>query len=109
MIITMKQGDTYPTLVAYLQMGNGKPINLNGAAVKLKVKDFTGGFLLDKAVTVRNAATGLVEYEWEPEDTDTPGRYNMEFEVTRADGKIVSVPNDGYITLNIVDELGDAI
>lgn len=106
MIVTIKQGDTYPPLRAYLQMGNGAAINLDGASVRLLLVDADNNPKLSQAMSVMNAAEGLVSYSWGATDTSTPGEYKMEFEITLNDGKIVTVPNDGYITLNIVSELG---
>lgn len=106
MIITIKQGDTYPPLRAYLHMANGSPIRLAGANVKLIVKDEKDNEKTNKSVNIVNEDKGYIEYKWETTDTSIPGEYRGEFEVTLQNGAIVTVPNDGYFVINIVKELG---
>ena len=105
-MITIKQGDTYPPLRAYLQMVTGKAIRLSGASVKLIALDEKGTSKINKAVTIVDEEKGYVEYKWVTADTSLPGEYKAEFEVTQQDGSIVTVPNDGYFTINISNELG---
>jgi hypothetical protein len=45
------------------------------------------------AATVNNAAGGDVQYDWIVGDTDTPGAYIGEFEVTFGSGKPETFPN----------------
>lgn len=106
MIVTMKQGDTYPFLRAYLHMATGKAIRLSGASVRLVVKDDKDNIKISKSANIMDEEKGYVEYRWSSADTSTPGVYRGEFEVTLQNGSIVSVPNDGYFTINIVKELG---
>ena len=105
-MITIKQGDTYPPLRAYLQMVTGKAIRLNGATVKLIVRDPLSIPKINKPVDIIDADNGYVEYRWETADTNQYGEFRGEFEITQQDGSIVTVPNDGYFTINISDELG---
>lgn len=106
MIVTIKQGDTYPYLKAYLHMANGRPIRLSGASVKLIVKDNKDVVKINKSAVILDEEKAYVEYRWVKADTDIQGVYTGEFEVTLQNGAIVSVPNDGYFTINIVKELG---
>ena len=106
MIVTIKQGDTYHFLRAYLHMATGKAIRLSGANVRLVVKDDKDVIKISKSANIVDEETGYVEYRWAATDTSTPGTYIGEFEVTLQNGSIVSVPNDGYFTINIVKELG---
>lgn len=106
MIITIKQGDTYPPLRAYLHMANGKPIRLSGASVRIVVKDDNDNIKISKTANIINEDKGYVEYRWIKADTAIPGEYRGEFEATLQNGAIISVPNDGYFVINIVKELG---
>jgi len=47
----------------------------------------------------------LVRYNWIAADTDTIGSYQAEFEVTYADASIETFPNDGYIRVEIIDDI----
>lgn len=109
MIVTIKQGDTYPPLRAYLQMGDGSAINLDGATVKLVLVDTNNNPKLSESMSVLNAAEGLVSYSWQATDTEDAGSFKAEIEVTLQSGDIVTVPNDGHFTVNIVSELGQVI
>jgi len=51
------------------------------------------------------ALEGLVRYNWTAADTDTVGSYQAEFEVTYADASIETFPNDGYIRVEIIDDI----
>ncbi len=55
--------------------------------------------------TVTDAVDGRVTYLWQAGDTDTSGTYNIEFEIEWGT-EIQTVPNDSYITIKIVDDLG---
>lgn len=105
MIITIKQGDTYPPLRAYLHMANGTPIRLAGSTVRLIVKDEKDNIKISKSANIINEDKGYIEYKWAKTDTSIPGEYRGEFEVTLQNGAIVTVPNDGYFIINIVKEL----
>lgn len=74
--------------------------------VRLIVKDSSNIIAIDSLADVKDEDNGQVEYQWQPRDTANIGKFRGEFEVTTQNGSIVSVPNDGYFTLNIVNELG---
>lgn len=109
MIVTIKQNDTYPDLRARLQMRTGKTIRIEGAEIRLILMDENDNIHLNKMCTIENAIEGYVSYRWLPQDTATAGEYRAEFEVKWANGSIVTVPNDGYFTVNIVKELGGSL
>lgn len=109
MIVTIKKGDTYPPLRAYLQMRTGTPIRIEGATVRLVLKDEEDNIVLNKIVTIEDFNSGYVSYRWLPADTAVAGEYRGEFEITWLDGSILTVPNDGYFTLNIVKDLGGGV
>ena len=44
-------------------------------------------------------------YEWESEDTDTPGTWYGQFEVTKVSGKVQTYPTNEYITVTIDEDL----
>lgn len=106
MIITIKQGDTFPTLRAYLQQADSKPIRLNGCSVRFIMIDKDGTNIIDSLADVMNEDEGYVRYNWATVDTKDPGEYKAEFEITFQNGAILSVPNDGYFTINIVKQIG---
>jgi hypothetical protein len=113
--LTMKRNDTWPPLRAQLKDGDGEPLDLStadtvrilleGEETKLKIK-------AGPAAIVGAPEDGEVEYEWQgpegedPADLHTADRYKGEFEITDEDGSVYTVPNDGYFTLLVVEDLG---
>lgn len=105
---TIKQNDTRPYLVAALQ-DNNAAINLTSAtSVKfiMRQQGSIGAPKISSAATFLDRPTGQVQYAWVASNTDTVGDFNGEFEITWNDGGIETVPNDGYFTISIVDDLG---
>jgi len=106
MTFYVKQNDTSPDMLATLQDADGNAINLTAASVRFHMRPVGGGaIVVDQAATVVTALDGLVRYNWIADDTDTVGSYQAEFEVTYADASIETFPNDGYIRVEIIDNI----
>ncbi len=106
MTFYVKQNDTSPAMLATLQDAEGNAVNLTGATVRFHMRSVGGGNpVVDAAATVVTAASGIVRYNWVAADTDTVGTYQAEFEVTYADASIETFPNDGYIVVQIIDDI----
>jgi hypothetical protein len=60
---------------------------------------------VDATAQIVNEATGIVQYNWVADDTDTVGSFQAEFEVTYSDGTIETFPNNGYIRVEITDDI----
>lgn len=102
----IKRGDNVPILEATLSDQDG-PINLAGASVKFIMKQQGGGAMVSGPCTITAEAAGRVSYAWVSGDTDTPGTYDLEFQITYGGGGIETVPNEGYKTVEVVPDLGD--
>lgn len=103
----VKQGDTAPTVTATLKDAAGAAANILDAEVRFLLIDaFTGLQLLAEVASndQEDADTGVgeVSYEWIEGDTDTPGVYRGEFEVTYTGGGGESFPNGGVIEVVIL-------
>jgi hypothetical protein len=113
MAFKIKNGDTAPAYVVDLQDDvdtTPAAINLTSAtSVTLKMREHgtTGAPVLDEPMTITTAASGRCTYEWQTGDTDNTGTYDVEFEILWNDGTIETVPNDGYLTVEITDDLDD--
>lgn len=106
MAFYIKQNDTSPAMLATLQDANGTAINLTGASVRFHMRTIgSTQTVVDAAATVVTPLSGIVRYNWIAADTDTIGSYQAEFEVTYADASIETFPNDGYIRVEIVDDI----
>lgn len=104
---TIKQHDTYPPINVQLKDAAG-PIDLTTASlVKILAKNVTGSVSWSGTCTITDAVAGRVKYDLlATPDTATINTYNAEFEITWASGKISTVPNSGYITIEIAADLG---
>jgi len=106
MTFYIKQNDTSPAIRATLRDGDGDVINLDGATVRFHMRPIGSTTVkVDAAGTVIAPAGGIVQYSWSEEDTDTVGAYQAEFEVTYTGGNVETFPNDGYIRVEITDDI----
>ena len=106
MTFYIKQNDTVPSIRATLQNGNGDPVDLINASVRFHMRAIgANNTKVDAAAVVVSAAAGLVQYNWIAADTDTIGSYQAEFEVTYPDSTVETFPNDGYVRIEIIDDI----
>ena len=100
-----KTGDTTP-ITSYLKDADGY-VSLSGASVVFIMTEPDGTVKISRgACTILDEDTGYVKYPFVVGDVDTAGSYRGEFEVTFADTVITSFPNDEYIPIKILDDLG---
>ncbi len=102
----LRKNDTSPAIRYYLQDHAGNPLNLVGGSVRFHMADQSGTTKVDAAATVEDEDTAEVSYAWAATDTDTAGSYIAEWEITYSDGTVETVPNDGYLSIQIQDDLG---
>jgi hypothetical protein len=113
MAFYIKNGDTSPAYVVDLQDdvdSTPAAIDLTDATsvtFKMRLASTTGAPAVDAAMDITTAASGRVTYEWQTGDTDTPGTYEAEFEILWTDGTIETVPNQGYMSIVVTDDLDD--
>lgn len=105
--LTLKRHDTYPPLRATLSDVNG-PIDLTSAvSVKLIMKGKTS-LVTGLCAIVSPSTSGSIQYNWATNDLSVSDTYNVEFEIGWAGGGIQTVPNSGYSTIEVVDDLENA-
>lgn len=98
-MITLKQNDTGIGIRATLSNEDGN-INLSDAAVL---------FLFDGheiKANILNYENGQVLVTFNKVHTLKTGIFNAEFEVLFDDGRIETFPNDGYLQIKIMKDLG---
>ena len=102
----IKQNDTVPGIRATLKNGSGNAIDLINATVRFHMRSLSGTTAkVDASATVVNANNGLVQYNWVATDTNTIGSYQGEFEVTYPDATVETFPNDGFLHIEVLDDL----
>ena len=106
----IKQNDTASFLTRDLKDAFGAPVNVTGATVKFSMRVKPAGTVKvdDQEEVIFTDGTGRVRYEWNSGDgdTNTADEYEGEFQVTYANGKIQTFPNDGHIPIVITDDIG---
>lgn len=108
---TLKQNDTRPRLQRYItQTVNGatSPVDLTSASqVKLNARLTSAAAVVFTGVaTMTTVSSAYLTYTFTAGQTATNGIYDAEWEITYSDGGIETVPNDGYFSIEIVDDLG---
>jgi hypothetical protein len=103
----IKQNDTASFLTRDLKDAFGAPVNVTAAAVvfSMRVKPAGSVKVDEQECTIVTAGIGRVRYEWTATNTNTADEYEGEFQVTYANGKIQTFPNDGYIPIVITDDI----
>lgn len=115
--LTITRGDLFPPLTTTLEQksdttGEWEPLDLTAAEsitlVMVSVRPV--GTRITGACTIAAPSTsGVIEYPWEPGDTDVAGQYRAQFEIVWSNTKPQTVPNEGYEVIEIQPDLdGDA-
>ena len=103
----IKQNDTKPPLRVTLKDSDGLPADVTGSTVVFSMRvQPTGTTKVDKqAVTLNDASAGDLQYDWTATNTNTADVYEGEFQVTYADASVQTFPNDGYILIDVKDDV----
>jgi hypothetical protein len=109
----MKQNDTRPYARATLYSDEEAETVLDCSTavvsnIKFTMKPQGGGAAKvdeEDCFLVTDGEDGRVEYRWTAGDTDTPGVYQCEYQVTYVGGGVQTFPEDGFLSVEIVAEL----
>jgi hypothetical protein len=102
----LKLNDRLPVIQSQLSDYYGY-INLNSASgVTFVYRPAPTGTTIIRNATIVSGDIGLVQYSWVASDVSTPGVYNCEWRIGFNDGRQMTIPNDSYITFEILDNLG---
>lgn len=108
---TIKRNDTLPTLTVNVktrgEFNQVLPFNLSAVtSCTFSMADDSGGLKVSSmSGTVISASAGTIQYVWNVDDTNTSGKYRGEFELIFAGGNKMSIPNLGYIDIEILDDI----
>jgi len=102
----IKQNDTSPALEVTLQDSDGNPVNVFGASVEFHMRPQANDTVkVSSPGEVVDGPAGIVRYNWSTGDTDTPGDFWAEFQITYSDSTIETFPNTTYIEVKILEEI----
>jgi len=108
--IKIKKGSTKPSIKFRLfNMDNLLPVDLSGAQIKFYMEGPEGSPDTNKfqgeGEVVVNPLTGIGKYDWHPGDTDTPGNFIAEFDITLSDGIKIRVPDKDDFIMILVENV----
>lgn len=104
----MKTNDLLPTIRDILKGPDGEHIVLTDGQdiVRFIMRSpYSDTPKVDETAFIVDDEEGIVEYVWQDGDTDEPGRFQFEWEVTWQSGERETFPNDGYGIIKISDDL----
>ena len=108
---TIKRNDTLPKLEVSIYgtgcLGQTTNFDLTGATgVTFSMVDTTGNYkIAGKAGQILSSSGGTIQYSWVSEDTDQEGVYNGEFQINYSNGDRLSVPQQGFINIEIFRDI----
>jgi acyl-coenzyme A thioesterase PaaI-like protein len=107
---SIKAHDLLPVVQATLTHADGSPLDLTlSTNVRFIMRSQTGTVkVAADAEVVIPGSSGVVRYDWEVGDTDTPGAYQAEWEITWQSGKKQTVPTLSYHSIDVLADLDNA-
>ena len=106
MTFNIKQNDTSPAMLATLQDAQGSVIDLTGSTIRFHMRTIGSTVVaVDAPAAIVDPLQGLVRYNWDTDDTAAIGSYQAEFEVTYGDASVETFPNNGYIRVEITNDI----
>lgn len=111
----LKARDTLPTLEVVLLKPDLTPYDPSGGVVTMHVR-LSNGSVLSRTMTIHNGPLGIVRYGWLATDWSAvaptvnvvAGSHRMEYEVVGPGAARLTFPNDGYDTLQVSSDIGQA-
>ncbi len=88
-----------------------EPFPLTGATAVRFLMRLAGqtSLKVDAAGVIEDEDGGVVRYDWVPTDTDTPGVYEGEIEITYVDPDNLTIPtNQKFFSITVYEDLDDA-
>ena len=105
----IKAHDRRPSIQTTLGFdGGGVPALTGSVAFIMRATGSTGPPAIKAPAVVVDADAGTVRYDWQAGDTDLPGEYLAEWEVTDTAGLKMTFPTDAYDDVTIYADLDSA-
>lgn len=100
---TIKRGSTRPVLQYTLP----DAADLRGARAAFIMSSRIDGMpVVNAPAAVSPLSPPIIQYAWQHGDTETAGLYYAEFEVVYASGEVETFPADGYLIVEVKQDLG---
>lgn len=103
----IKTGDEEPSFDAFLTYADGTAIDVTGLTVTFKyLLQGSTAAPTSKVAQIIDGAAGHVRHVWDAGETDVPGKYYAQWEIEVSPGRILTVPNRGFIEFLISIDIG---
>ena len=105
----MVKGDRKPSVLATLKYSDGTTVDLTGCTAKFHMKKGATVKVNASATIISPPTNGQVRYDWIIGDTDVTLEadgyvlYEAEFEITFADGKVMTFPTKAEFEIKFRD------
>jgi hypothetical protein len=106
--LIIKTNDLQPYYYAQVKDAAGAVVDITGVTIVATMRTFDGTVKINRqstGITISDAANGKFQYEWQSGETDTAGKYYIEFEISPSAGGKFTVPADNGAVVEIVDDL----
>lgn len=104
----LRRNDLQPYYYGKVLDANGAPVDITDAAIVANmVNESTKVLKITAGACTLNAdpATGKFHYAWQAGDTDTAGKFDIEFQITPSSGGKFTVPARGKAKVVIMPDL----
>ena len=91
----IKENDLQPYYYAQVKDADDAVVSIAGATIYCTMKSSGGALKINRqttGITISDGANGKFYYAWQSGDTDTTGKYYIEFEINPASGGKFTVP-----------------
>ena len=103
----MKRGTLDPPIQTTLEYATGPIPLVPGDTVTFHMASMTPGLkVISAPASILDIDLALIEYAWQPGDTDFVDLYRVEWVINYSGGGDETVPRDGYNWVRIYDDLG---
>lgn len=104
MLTIVKKNDSYDVITYQLENDDNSNVDLTGATVNF-VMGKKNKLITNSPAMVTSATSGIVSYQLTPSDTLIAGTFLAEFVVTFPNGTQKTFPSNGYITVDVEQNL----
>jgi hypothetical protein len=107
----LKRNDTLPALKLQLIdrscLGSRTPFDLTDvSSATFTMKNSCGDIkIMAKAAQILSFSGGVIQYNWEADDTNDSGTFDAEFQLIYSNGKRLSIPQIGAIKIQIENDV----
>lgn len=107
----IKRNDTAPPLIATVYdkgcLGEWNRLDLSGTTkIEFSMVDDCGNLIISsQSAETISANSGIIQYNWKPQDTAQEGDFMGEFEIFFNNGTKMSLPREGGINIRIIKDI----